>query len=111
MPIDIAKHEQFVVLQKLIELQTATVPVQPPAEDHAVVDSAFSSEANTVPLHFREGISSAELTLMMLFMQDLLQDFHLRSPRDEREAETLQQALKKFRDSLALHLEGLKPTV
>ena len=66
------------------------------------------SEANTVPLHFREGISSAELTLMMLFMQDLLQDFHLRSPRDEREAETLQQALKKFRDSLALHLEAIK---
>ena len=41
----------------------------------------------------------------------LLQDFHLKSPRDEKEAETLQQVLRKFRDSLALHLESVKPTV
>ncbi len=111
MAIDMRVHEKFVVLQKLIQQETATVPVQPPAEDHTVVDSAFASEANTVPLHFRQGVNPVELTLMMLFVQDLLQDFHLKSPRDEKEAETLQQVLRKFRDSLALHLESVKPTV
>ena len=109
MAIDLRAHEEFVVLQKMILQETATVPVQPPAEDHAVVDSAFSTEATTVPLQFRNGISNVELTLMMLFIQDLLQDFHLKSPRDEREAESLQQVLKKFRDSLAQHLESIKP--